>query len=770
MVFSSLSKFRTMWVSRRRAGEILCVLLVTGALASPADASPVTLDANSTEVHPGRGALEILEDPTGQWDLAQVTSPRIRRRFSPATEDEPAFGFSSSAYWARFEVINHQPGADTFMVELSYPLLDRVDLYVRRPDGTFQHQRGGDHFPFDQRVVRHRNVIFPVKLVPGRTTEIYLRVATTSSVQIPVVLWSRSAFQHKDHTEQMLLGLYYGLVLVMLFYNLFIFISVRERAYLLFVLFLGSYGLTQAALNGLAFEFLWPSAIWWANSCVPFFISVTILTTLIFSRDFLQTRRTAPRMDRALRLLAGLYLVVAPLSLVLSYSAGIRIAVAGCVVVPLTITGTAIHALIRGYRAARFFVLAWLAFFLGIVAHALLAYGVLPRNWLTDNFHQIGSAMQVILLSFALGDRINLIKREKDEALGRALESERRSLEIERRSRETLQHEVDRQTEELRAANLRLQEVDRQKTLFFQNVSHELRSPLTVLLNPLERLLAADLTGPPGLDVKERLRAMERNAHRLLRLVNQLLDFARLESGRSEPSFERRDLVAFVQPIVDGFQAFAAARELRLELRAGEELPQVYFDPEKLDTVMCNLISNACKFTEPGGAVLVKVDVADGQARVAVKDSGIGIPGDQLQRIFDRFQQADDSSRRRYQGTGIGLALARELAQAMGGSVTVESDVGFGSTFMVSLPLGKGHIKDPSRIRTRQENGEAERQRLAEESQHAAHALAGEVGLGASEDEPEAAGSDKPRVLVVEDSPDMRAVIAEIRRETRPAS
>jgi signal transduction histidine kinase/DNA-binding response OmpR family regulator/predicted Ser/Thr protein kinase len=745
---------------------VLALALTLAAAGQARAAKTVVLKPDTDRVGLGR-TLEILEDKQGGWTIAQVASPAFDGRFAPTDTEEPAYGFTKSVYWARFELQSTLDHTETWLLELNYPLLDWLDLYVQRPDGSFEHRTGGDQYPFHHREVMHRNVVFPIKLQPGHKTQVYLRVGSSSSMQLPLVLWSRIGFQHKDHSEQVLLGIYYGIILVMVLFNLFVYFSIREHNYLVFVIYLSSYGVTQMALNGLAFEFLWPNAIWWANHCVPFMISFSIVTTIVFARSFLQTRYNVPRLDRVLKVLLWVYALYTPVSLFVTYGAAIRVSVAGCVVVPLMIVGTATYALYKGYRAARFFVLAWLAFFAGIVLHALLAYGVVPRTFLTENFHQIGSALLTVLLSFALGDRINIIKQEKEQAQARTLEIKRRSLEIERESKENLQREVDRQTEALRAANTQLQELDRQKTIFFQNISHELRSPLTVLLNPLERLLAADITGPPDLDVKQRLQAMERNTHRLLRLVNQLLDFSRLESGRSTLSFERWDIGAFIQPIVEGFQSFALAKNLRLELRLPEGLPDLYFDPEKLDTALCNLLSNACKFTDPGGVVLVKAEADEDQVRIVVKDNGIGIPADQLSKVFDRFHQVDSTSRRRYQGSGIGLALTKELVEAMGGRIHVESEEGFGSTFTVELPQGTDHIKDHSLIHAPQDD----ERHQADRARQAATALAAEVGLGGAELvgkaaalKPSTSDEDKPLVLVVEDSPDMRELVVEICR------
>ncbi len=352
---------------------------------------------------------------------------------------------------------------------------------------------------------------------------------------------------------------------------------------------------------------------------------------------------------------------------------------------------------------------------------------------------------------------------------------------------ENLQAEVDSKTEALQeqtgralqaqaeaeAASRQLQEIDRQKTEFFQNVSHELRTPLTVLLHPLDRLLEQGAQNLSETELLERLQTMDRNAHRLLRLVNQLLDFARLESGKLRLQFERGSLRELVEPVVMGFEAFAQDRGLTLRMSLPEDLPEVVVDAEKLDKVVTNLLSNACKFTEPGGSVLVKISAESdgdghGEARIAVRDTGIGIAEPDQERIFERFRQVDDGLARRYEGSGIGLALARELLEAMGGRLTVDSELGVGSTFTAHLPLGTDHIRDQLLI-AEHESRSAERALRERPAVVASTVRALQAETGAeSGTRPEAeaavdpAHDERPLVVVVEDNPDMRALVTEV--------
>ncbi|CAD5260893.1 putative Signal transduction histidine kinase [Imperialibacter sp. 89] len=287
---------------------------------------------------------------------------------------------------------------------------------------------------------------------------------------------------------------------------------------------------------------------------------------------------------------------------------------------------------------------------------------------------------------------------------------------------------IKQQEEEFnRRENIRLKEVDDMKTRFFSNITHEFRTPLTLILSPLEKQLR-DKNFPK--EVQSILENNYRHGSHLLKLVNELLDISKLESGfmQSHPSTGRLD--TFVKSCVDQFQEIAQTKNIELAAES-KNLDGFYqFDKTHLETVLQNLLSNAIKFTEPHGQVHFAVEVGQGdQLRIEVRDTGIGIPEEQLPRLFDRFYQVDETSTRVHGGTGIGLSLVNELVSLMGGEVTVESVVGQGSCFTVYMPV----IKMP----------------LHDVEQH-------DISFTPAE-----SGENVPLVLVVEDNDELRAFIVE---------
>jgi signal transduction histidine kinase/response regulator RpfG family c-di-GMP phosphodiesterase len=299
--------------------------------------------------------------------------------------------------------------------------------------------------------------------------------------------------------------------------------------------------------------------------------------------------------------------------------------------------------------------------------------------------------------------------------------------------------------------------VDRAKTEFFQNISHEFRTPLTLMLGPLETAVSQKL----GLSPDQAAIAL-RSSRRLLRLVNQLLDLQRLDAGQMQTKFQSCDLADFVHQIVETFRAYCEKKGIALVANL-EPIASVYLDSEKFDKVVYNLLSNAMKFTPHGGTITVSLrSHCRGQVAFQVQDTGIGIREDQLPLLFERFRQAEGSANRSYEGTGLGLSLVKELVEMHSGQIQVSSVYGEGSTFAVTLPIGCDHLS-PEQILDDQ--GELQVSRamveLADLDAELQTIESDELDDLGADDVTDAQGQ---RILVVEDTADLRTYIAGILR------
>jgi PAS domain S-box-containing protein len=305
-----------------------------------------------------------------------------------------------------------------------------------------------------------------------------------------------------------------------------------------------------------------------------------------------------------------------------------------------------------------------------------------------------------------------------------------------------------------------LAELDRAKTAFFTNVSHELRTPLTLLLGPSEDALA-DVDDPLSDPQRDRVDIVARNAQRLLKLVNTLLDFSRLESGRTQAAYEPVELGGYTAELASMFESAVQRTGLTLAIDSPPTPEPVYVDREMWAKIVLNLVSNALKFTFEGG---ITVSLATGGETVTltVADTGIGVPAEELPRLFDRFHRVSGAASRSHEGSGIGLALVAELAALHGGGATVESTPGAGSRFMVTLPLGAGHLPAEHLAGDgAPQAGDRQAQAFVAE---ALRWLDDDDAAASAEPAPAPAGDDRsrPRILIADDNADMRRYVTDL--------
>ncbi len=318
--------------------------------------------------------------------------------------------------------------------------------------------------------------------------------------------------------------------------------------------------------------------------------------------------------------------------------------------------------------------------------------------------------------------------------------------------RQNLEIIVKERTAELERKNVRIMEMDQMKTRFFSNVSHEFRTPLTLIIGPLEDfLLDKDLASYK----KDTLEMMHRNALRLLGLVNQLLDLSKIDAGSMKLSIMHYDLNKVLRLISRSFIPMADRKKIKYAISIPEEAMNCFFDRDKVEKILVNLLSNAFKFTPEHGEIICSVnienlkDVDTRYIELMVKDTGPGIPAEQLGKIFDRFYQVEDGWKKETSGTGIGLSLTKELTTMQHGEIRVESDPQKGSCFIVRLPVGRDHLKPQEYVIVNNEEVEGQSMiikcSISDNSQKVRNDTYETTGI-----------TDRPIVLIVDDSPDIR--------------
>ncbi|MGA9294875.1 MAG: ATP-binding protein [Ignavibacteriaceae bacterium] len=298
----------------------------------------------------------------------------------------------------------------------------------------------------------------------------------------------------------------------------------------------------------------------------------------------------------------------------------------------------------------------------------------------------------------------------------------------------------------------KLKELDRLKSQFFANISHEFRTPLTLILGQIESVLSSKI------DIKEKgkLHVANRNARRLLTLINQLLDLSKLESGNMELKTEQHNIVSFLKSLFYSFESIAESKQITLKFESVLENIPVVFEPDKMEKIFYNLVSNAFKFTQANGKIEVSLDIINNSlVGIHIKDTGQGIREEKLAHIFDRFYQADGTSTREYEGTGIGLSLTKELIELHKGNISVVSEEGYGTEFVITLPLGDMNLEKEKLVEIKRPEFTISKIADDFETNQRNNTL-----KKLSENLPPSS-LEKEIVLIVEDNPDVRAYLRE---------
>lgn len=397
----------------------LSTFLLFGLLSLPFTAlgrSPEAGRLSGEELSSVSPPLDILEDQTGTMTIRDVSAPAMSGRFVRSYDDKPNLGFSSSAFWVRFAADRAFDPDQQWLLEFDYSLLDHVDVYLPQPDGGYLLKKSGDRLPFREREFQNRNLLVSLPQSALAGSPIYVRVASESTISLPMTIMSARTFFKSDHNEQFLLGIYYGIILLVIVYSLLLLITLREISYFYHLLFIVNFGMFQIIMNGTAYEYLWPERTLWNSQSLPLFIGLSCVGIALFSRKFLDTGINTPRLGRILRGIAIGSAIVALLPFVCSYGIAIRLAAATSLATIITIIICGAICLKRGYRPARYFMAAWSLFFLGIIMLVLRAFGLLNNTPAYLYVPQIGSALTVILLALALADRIKITEQHHAEA------------------------------------------------------------------------------------------------------------------------------------------------------------------------------------------------------------------------------------------------------------------------------------------------------------------------------------------------------------------
>ncbi len=407
--------------------------------------SALQMETAQQSYSPG-GYVEYIEDESGQLDIASIrTQPE--NAWKNSSKPGLNFGFSSSAYWFRIHLETSAP--QSWLLEIGHPLLDEITLYLFAGEELLQKVQTGDTKPFIKRPLKFREFVFPLRLPPTGEATIYLRVQSSGSVQVPMRLWQEAAFHEQDEIETGAIGIYFGIILAMILYNLFLYLRVYEAAYIYYVLYVAMFGFVIAILTGWGYKYLWPEAVAFQQYGLAIFIILGGIFVCRFIHYFLDLPNQAPRIGYLLTGAVLTLLFLLSLLPFFSYHAVIQPALIMVMIISLIALYTGMMLWQRGGVIARYFTIAWSTFLIAVLLAVLEKFAFLPTTYWAEIFLPAGMVLELILLSLALGERIHSDKQYR-------IQAQQEIIQLQMKNQEELEQKVQMRTLELEEANTKL--------------------------------------------------------------------------------------------------------------------------------------------------------------------------------------------------------------------------------------------------------------------------------------------------------------------------
>jgi signal transduction histidine kinase len=708
--------------------QVLCLCGLAGCiLPARAQESIIIKDENREKLIGGNVWLLTQQADTFRNVSAVLNHPG----FKPNHRDIIFFPAGQTTYWLKFRITNHT-ALNTLYMELPYMHISDLTLFAFHGNKLSETVKTGNRYPFDQRPYPHQHFVFNLHLAKDSTVTYLLKVKSDHPILLPLALWTRHRLDANINQTDLILGIYMGILLAIFAYNLFIYISTRDRVYRTYLLYLAGLSVAQITLAGYFYRFVWPD-----HPDLNYY-GVTITTALagvfgiLFAQDFLKIRTYLPRLNVVLNCVLASYICAAVLSLLRQNTYAYMLLDLNGACISLLLLLSSILILVKGNTQAWFYLVAWSVFLIGLVILALRNVGILPYNHFTTYGSYFGSALESILLSFALADRINILKKEKEESQAMALDISRENERLVREQNVILETKVTERTEALQKANNELnvaldslkaaqtQLVEQEKMASLgqltAGIAHEINNPINFVtsnikplkmdIEDIKTLLTKydQLEKMPDLqpafreivaykqeidisyihtEIAELIRGIEDGAERTAEIVRGLRTFSRLDEGEVKYVDLHEGLDSTLVLLRNGIPDNVKV------IKNYGDLPKVECYAGKMNQVFMNIITNSfnainSKHSNSEESITISTrQESNGQIMISIKDTGPGMTPQVKEKIFDPFFTTKDVG----EGTGLGLSIVFSIIEKHNGRIVVNTAPGEGAEFIIYLPL-----------------------------------------------------------------------------------
>jgi two-component system, NtrC family, sensor kinase len=668
------------------------------------------------------------QDTATIYNLQNVTS-----LFEKNTSDVINLATQTKSTWFKL-LLRNETFDGHFQIEIDNPMLNDAEFFFKNKEGTWSSQLISKDFAFENRAVHSQKLIFPVTMQQGDLQTFFIRVKSNSQIVLPFKIGTSEQISSRNNSEDIVSSLYFGIMLVMFLYNMFIFFTVRDKSYLYYIIYIFCVALVQLNIKGLGFKFLWPSFPQFEQLSLFLFPSLTAFSSIAFIRSFLHTKQYTPILHKGFSIFIAAYIITLGVAWFGDKTVSYNLLNINALPLALYMIGIALYIRIKhNYRPAIFFLIAWTFFLVGIILFVLKEAGVFPFNIYTNSFILIGSSIEAVLLSFALADKINIYRDEKEKAQQTALLAAQENEQIIREQNVTLEIKVTERTSELKIAN---EEIN--KTLYDlkETQSQLVESEKMASLGQLTAGIAHEINNPINF-VTSNVKPLKRDVDILLDLIIQLEQIAKtgldptqmeakINSLKAEFDFDYlQEEISFLlkginegssrtAEIVKGLRIFSRVDEDDLKKADVNEgldstiiiinnllngkitiqrdygnIPLIECYPGKLNQVFLNLISNAIYAINSkldgasGGLITITTSFHENTVRISIADNGVGMNEATLKKLFEPFFTTKPVG----EGTGLGLSISFNTIKKHNGSIKVNSVLDVGTDFIIEIPI-----------------------------------------------------------------------------------
>ena len=578
-------------------------------------------------------------------------------KFEPLLVENKDLGFTDDNFWLVFEVFNDTKSDLRPFIETSRAIVDVAELYVIAPSGKIELLKSGDLMPFKERSLNSTKTLFRPVLEPNQVTRFYLHLKSDGEViNAPIYMKSAEKELEMASFEQFIFGIFYGLLFITAIIYMFFYFAMKERSFLFYSLYVTFIGLLQFSVDGYFYQYFAPNNGWLSSHSVIIFATLANFFLGKYSQVFLNIKKYSYTIYRMFYVLYGLNLLSITALLVYPKSLEYLYPVANVLglFLLLLIIVSILVVYFKTKKIDKFFSIGVFFLISGFVIFILKNFSVLPSVFWTENSSKLGTGLEVIFLSLSMANLIRNLKNEKNELN--------------------------------RLALVRSEEMNDLKSYFLSNISHELRTPLNAIMNMIDSI-SVEVQDDK---IRKNCQIIKYSSHSLLSSVNDILDFSKIEKKELKLESIKFDPARVLENLKNNAVNRANDQGLDFQFSKSDTIPGFLIgDVTRLVQVVNNVLNNAIKFTSKG---FVKFDIDckikennRASLKFTVSDSGVGIPKEKMNSIFDSFSQNSIDNKRKFGGLGLGLYIVKTLVDMQNGTVEMESKVNQGTTCVITL-------------------------------------------------------------------------------------